>query len=1587
MIFSTAPKKFHLIPILPYLLLIRRNRLNGLLSFLSAASYTFFFLISLDGFSQIVQPYSVFSNSGHELTNTNNTIRLSGTLGQPIAGITQIPALENREGFWHVWTNDTRLHQNILPTVHITSPNSGDQFTVPRAVTITAEAADSDGSITNVEFFQEVCEVVDGQLQCLRGDLLPGQVIQDSEKFTLQTEVTPGEYIITAVATDNLGAETTSQPVGITVRPFTFAFSRPGGGIVEAVADPDRYTFSWTIPEDLRTPETRFHFDLYLSPSEEQFDQGSAIKLNDFLLDSSSPQDGFGFTVDPDDDRTLPIRDGDDQSTWYPHVLICGNGEASGVGSICSDTFRNMIVSGSDPLTVVRTDEREEVAVTVTPGRGAIVYGEVLPLEIGLVKADDESRVAGTKPVIIRVIDPLASQSDTVIFVKDGKLTLPHGVVPDRVGGWSVQLIWEGDSESQPAESDLVSFTVNRSAATLELFNLGAPHRPDETLTIAGNLSLVNGNPAGLSLEEIPISFVLTEQSGGETIDVPGASTDRGGNFQMAIEANTLFVGREGDWTIQAQTPEPAEDSGIDRSVSPIHVLPIRGSRGYAILVQGAVAGGDGMRAHRNTVHFVRDVLEKSGKFRNDSTNPEDDDIFEVFVNPSGSGFKKQLRHAIETWARDKLLAIPAPLYVLLVNHGEVNGEEDGGVFHLHPDNLRPEELDEMLFELENNFPENSLVIEEPIIVVLGMCFSGSFMEALSRPGRIIISASAFNERSIQGPAIDPAPERRLQQGEYFVYLLFRELSAGLSLADSFNTSRNAIRGITSRFNLSKKGIPAPFQDDVKGQHPLMDDDGDGVASQMASLTIGDGVEAAKVVLRASDVSEGRRSSVRPDPTEIPQISRVNPSIFLDPDTVFPDPSASDDRLILWAEVNEIPTSAKTFPMFVEIKKPGNFRENAKNDETLQADLAEELNCRAMAFDDTFVANEDTRGIRYVWPRITNDDSESIASSSAAGDASNEFKEPGAYEIIVNAIASSTAELQPSTPGRTFVYRAPKGMRSLGAVTLRSPPSGTVVDFINECEEGINDCEAFINNRMGLFTWDAIDSKGNDDDNDGDDDGDDQEEDEEDGDDRIRYIFRLWLDDSKSELVLESRPLDEPSFVLAPSQVINREYWWDVVAVDHKGRHSETRTNEIRQFTVRKTNSGANLRWVRFMLFDSESADPVSGNVDVFIGENRVMEIPISASGRRTVPLDATPTYTFIAKEKDYLDEEKHNVVLPHRPNSSDANTTISLEFPMRKPLQTVTVESPIPGLEIAIVGSDPRTTPFDVEVETEKPITLIAPGSIGGDGEVEQVFQQWLVNDRPQIPGESQITFSVDKTTTAIAMYETALFNLRVLSIPFDGVSITSFDANFTGVTPYRKGLNEATTVSLIAPEENQGSQFVGWIIGEELSPSIEGRPVTEDTDIIAVYELQWRLQPGWNLISAPFDLGQPTRARLANILNERRFWEWEDGRFQHVETIQPRFGFWVHTTRERAIKPEASLETAKNARVVEPDLTPGWNLFGIGGQHPVDREDVTGATGTIWAWDCDGQRFIDVEDTAQSSIEQGVLFPGHAYWFYKKP
>ena len=94
---------------------------------------------------------------------------------------------------------------NTPPTVSLTGPANGATFTAPATVTVSANASDSNGTIARVDFYQ--------------GATLIGTDTISPYSVTW-SNVGAGSYTLTARATDNAGATTTSAGRTITVSGF-----------------------------------------------------------------------------------------------------------------------------------------------------------------------------------------------------------------------------------------------------------------------------------------------------------------------------------------------------------------------------------------------------------------------------------------------------------------------------------------------------------------------------------------------------------------------------------------------------------------------------------------------------------------------------------------------------------------------------------------------------------------------------------------------------------------------------------------------------------------------------------------------------------------------------------------------------------------------------------------------------------------------------------------------------------------------------------------------------------------------------------------------------------------------------------------------------------------------------------------------------------------------------------------------------------------------------------------------------------------------------------------------------------------------
>lgn len=101
---------------------------------------------------------------------------------------------------------------NVLPTIALTAPTNNAAYINPSSLTLSANASDSDGSISNVAFYN--------------GSTLLGNDATSPYSLTL-TNPSAAVYTITAKATDNLGGNSTSLPITVVIGNNTTPCTRP----------------------------------------------------------------------------------------------------------------------------------------------------------------------------------------------------------------------------------------------------------------------------------------------------------------------------------------------------------------------------------------------------------------------------------------------------------------------------------------------------------------------------------------------------------------------------------------------------------------------------------------------------------------------------------------------------------------------------------------------------------------------------------------------------------------------------------------------------------------------------------------------------------------------------------------------------------------------------------------------------------------------------------------------------------------------------------------------------------------------------------------------------------------------------------------------------------------------------------------------------------------------------------------------------------------------------------------------------------------------------------------------------------------
>jgi len=165
---------------------------------------------------------------------------------------------------------------NLPPSVSITSPTTGTSFTAPANITVSANASDSDGSISKVDFYQ--------------GGSLLGTDTTAPYSFNW-TNVAAASYTLTAVATDNSGTTSTSSAVNVSV---TSALSVPSApsNLTATTISSSQIRLNWT---DNSNNETGFKIERCGNSACSNFSQIGTVNANTTSFDDTGLRSGRTF--------------------------------------------------------------------------------------------------------------------------------------------------------------------------------------------------------------------------------------------------------------------------------------------------------------------------------------------------------------------------------------------------------------------------------------------------------------------------------------------------------------------------------------------------------------------------------------------------------------------------------------------------------------------------------------------------------------------------------------------------------------------------------------------------------------------------------------------------------------------------------------------------------------------------------------------------------------------------------------------------------------------------------------------------------------------------------------------------------------------------------------------------------------------------------------------------------------------------------------------------------------------------------------------------------------------------------------------
>lgn len=428
---------------------------------------------------------------------------------------------------------------NIPPTVSIASPANNATFTAPANITITANAADSDGTISKVEFYQ--------------GTTLLGSDATAPYSFAWNG-LAAGTYSLTCKATDNSGAITTSAAVSVTVNPA------PNVPPTVSIASPAN-SATFTAPANITITANATDSDGTISKVE--FYQGTTLLGSDTTAPYSFAWNGvavgtYSLTCKATDNSgavtiSTPVAVTINPTPNIPpSVSIASPANNSTFTAPANITITANASDSDGTITKVQFYQGSTLLATVASAPYSIAWPNVATGTYSLtVKATDNSGAVTTSTPVVVSVNPtpnvppsvaIASPANNTTFTSPASITIAADVT-DSDGTIAQVEIYDGATLLATIFSSPYNFVWNNASVGSHSLSARATDNSGASMTsalVSVDVAPVVNVPPTVSLSSSAASSILTAPAD-VTLTALAQDSDSGISLIEILEGNVVL--------------------------------------------------------------------------------------------------------------------------------------------------------------------------------------------------------------------------------------------------------------------------------------------------------------------------------------------------------------------------------------------------------------------------------------------------------------------------------------------------------------------------------------------------------------------------------------------------------------------------------------------------------------------------------------------------------------------------------------------------------------------------------------------------------------------------------------------------------------------------------------------------------------------------------------------------------------------------------------------------------------------------------------------------------------------------------------